>query len=270
MSENKPSLLSIIKQREMNTFDLEKMRVTPEDAPELATALLGYYALRQKHDKSVTGRVESAKTLKEDASAIVAFMHILTNNLQSDIRGYDNELNEQYPIVTDFNLAMNVILRLANSKGEKYTKKEFSTWHNSLGEELRTTIIIGDKSVLENEESTMLPISYLGKLTSELVSTRNSLIITTQNSVDNCVIPSRNDTPEVVEYTINCSSPQDWPNSLLSCFLFEDELRNATEKFLRFIKKNGPDIKGMNEDELFKTINEEPDVIGVKRKEVTF
>lgn len=266
MSESKQSLLDVIRTNGIDYFELLKKDISLEDVADFNNALIEYYKRRDEYDGQIVGRREFGNELSEEAGSLIAFLYILSERLKRDKDKYQSANNDEYPVVTDFRLTMNVLLRLANSKGEKYAKKKYNTWHNSPGEPLREVIIIGDKSILDSFETRMPPITEIGTFARNLVTTRNSLIISTQNSADNFIIPEGSNAKDVVEHTIKCDSDSDWINSNLYCFLFEDELRNATEKFLRFVKKNGPDIKGMSEDKLFEEINKSPDIEIPKRK----
>ena len=49
-------------------------------------------------------------------------------------------------------------------------------------------------------------------------------------------------------------------------YLFDDELKTATEKLMKFITENGADIKGLNEDKLFEVINKQSKTEGFIKK----
>ena len=258
------SFIEAIKSKKVYLDELQKMEITPEDIQELSVCMQKVKELEEKYNESILDRQKIAFELKEELDSLRIFTWLLNEKVDGLHSKYKSLSDKEYPFVTDFELAMRLLLRLANSNKEKYIVKPFYS-SDFLPQETKhgdrdlwvaegTTLIIGEKSVLDGiDNSKSYWGSELGKITYQLVKNGHSLVIGTNNYFDTNVKPGSGlsvfHNIDVAEFDIKCCGPK------LSCYLFDDELKTAAEKFMKFIAENGADIKGLNEDKLFEVIN---------------
>lgn len=269
------SFIQAIKSKKVYLDELQKMKITQEDMQELSVCMQKVKELEEKYNESIFDRQKIAFELKEELDSLRLFTWLLNNRINGIYSKYERLSDKEYPFVTDYELAMRLLLRLANSNEEKYIVKPFyssdflsqETKHGDRDFEITegTTLIIGEKGVLDSiDNSKSYWGSELGKITYQLVKNGYSLIIGTNNYFDINVKPgsglSTFHNINVTEFDIRCCGPD------LSCYLFDDELKTATEKLMKFITENGADIKGLNEDKLFEVINKQSKTEGFIKK----
>ncbi len=269
------SFIQAIKSKKVYLDELQKMKITQEDMQELSVCMQKVKELEEKYNESILDRQKIAFELKEELDSLRLFTWLLNNRINGIYSKYERLSDKEYPFVTDYELAMRLLLRLANSNEEKYIVKPFyssdflsqETKHGDRDFEITegTTLIIGEKGVLDSiDNSKSYCGSELGKITYQLVKNGYSLIIGTNNYFDINVKPgsglSTFHNINVTEFDIRCCGPD------LSCYLFDDELKTATEKLMKFITENGADIKGLNEDKLFEVINKQSKTEGFIKK----
>ena len=269
------SFIEAIKSKKVYLDELQKMEITPEDIHEFYICMQKVRELEERYNDSIFNRQKIALELKEELYSLRIFTWILNNRVDGLHSKYERLSDKKDPFVTDSELAMRVLLRLANGKEEKYIVKPFYS-SDFLSQETKhgdkdfgitegTTLIIGEKTILESiDNSKSYWGSELGRITYQLVKDGYSLIIGTNNYFDTNVKPGSGlsvfDSINVTEFDIKCCGPN------LSCYLFDDELKTAVEKFMKFIVEYSADIKGLDEEKLFEVINKQTKTKGFIKK----
>ena len=88
-------------------------------------------------------------------------------------------------------------------------------------------------------------------ITNNILKQGHSLIVVTDSYYENNVKPWSYIYNKFQKIDIGVSNLF----SNISCYLYDDELKTAVKKFINFIKDNGADIKGIDEEQLFNVIN---------------
>jgi hypothetical protein len=233
-----------------------------DNTREISDIIKKVKELDKKYKDSIVGRKEICEVLISDLSSLKDKVSVLYNEVSRVRSDYEFKTGDY---ITDVKLALSLILRLANNKEEKYEIRPFysncfispETKHGERNHELvgSSTLIIGEKTALDSLDCSKVYFgSDLGKETLKLVENGNSLIIVSNDYFSGCK-PGyllRTFTPIVVdEFDIRGSGSK--PD--ISCYLFDDELKVAVEKFLQFVSVNGYDIEGLDEDDLYEAIN---------------
>lgn len=171
----------------------------------------------------------------------------------------DSDLNDAFKYVNDRPMAMRILLNLANKNTNKYIMKKFITTDFVSLEEMHgyrennciggNVWVIGKKDVLEqiDNQEYYFGSSLANIMKKMLEDFQQSLIIFTDYYYEENVKPRYYDSENIKIKTNETAA--------ISCFLFDDELKQAVYKFQKFINQNGADIKGIDEYILFQLID---------------
>lgn len=229
--------------------------ITVKDIEEFGKFYQEIVELQKEYDMAITGRNELGDKIKEKLSVVKSFLYYLNNQTELLINQHSKEL------ISDYELALRVILRLANQKEQKYDLRKYFTtdlvsFEKKLGdreffESLGKVWIIGEKNILdEMVTENCYTDSNLGIKNTQIIKGGNSLIVLANNIYPQKVEPFYYHTEGVEYFRLKVSGT----SGDMSCYVFDDELKEAILQFNRFINKNGTDIKGIDEDKLFETI----------------
>lgn len=232
--------------------------ITVKDIEEFCKLYQEIEKLQTEYDMAVTGRNELSVKIREKISAAKSFLYYLNIQAESLMKQYSKEL------ISDHELALRVILKLANKNGERYVLRKYfttdlSSFETKLGdreffESLGKVWIIGEKDVLdENLPENCYTDSKLGVKTTHIIKGGTSLIVLANNSAPQKIEPFYYHTDGVEYMRLKASDAI----GDINCYVFNDQLKDAILQFNRFINNNGADIKGISADKLFEAITEE-------------
>lgn len=244
------SFMDVIK--DGNWEKILKTKIKAEDIRELANYYEEIEKLKELYNSSTVGRKLIAEEIREKLIPIQTFTYYLKNRME----GLDSDYEYAPGKISDFDMAMRLLLRLANLDSEKYILKRFgaegmASFEVRHGDREHAQIggniwVIGKKSVLDKiDNRTSYYGSEFGKISDGIVKRGHSLIVATDHYFDTNVKPFGLYGEKLKEIEIRGTLVT------ISCYLYEDELGNAVDKFMAFINQNGADIKGIDEDELF-------------------
>lgn len=257
------NLIKMIKDNKVDFDELQMMEITLEDINEFYECMKKVKELEAKYNKAFLNRIKIAAKLKNELYNLRIFTWLLNNKVDRLHSKYEIKANKLNDFITDYKLAMRLILRLANSNGDKYEMKRFHSNDYISGEikcddkEENMTFIIGEKKALEKIDNYKLYFKEeLIRKNFELLKNGYSLVVVTNNYFDdNAKLQNLAKFLENIILLDIETSGSSLNSPDISCYLFNDELKEAVEKFKKYIINNGPDIKGLDEEELFKVIN---------------
>lgn len=241
-----------------NFDEINKYKITAEDIQKFSICYQEILTLVGNYANATSGRKEIAEDIRNRLEFVNKFLY----NLTGDIKKLSSEFEYVERFISDYKLAMRLILRLANVDRNNFILKKFF-YTNSFpferrydGREPELTCdnvwIIGAKKVLDNiDEEKMYLGSELASITNNILKQGHSLIVVTDSYYENNVKPWSYDCNKFQKINIGVSNLF----SSISCYLCDDELKIAVNKFMTFIKENGADIKGIDEEQLFNVIN---------------
>lgn len=180
----------------------------------------------------------------------------------------ENEMKYLNYYINDYNLVMNIILRLANHYGHNYDmKKVIATDFVKISDDeteqiYGKTLIIANNEILDDIDDTkMYYYDELSNIVSRIVKNGNSVVIIAPNCFDGKVKPKDHFCKSVKKDLINSGIMGN-----ISCFLHDDELRKAVDRISEYIDINGPDFQNISEDMLYDLIINDEQQIIVKQK----
>ncbi len=230
--------------------------ITKDDILKYAECYQEILNLQEKYQNTIIGRKKIAKEIREKLVPLDTFLYFLTNYN----RKLDTEFQYAQYYVSDYQMALRILLKLANQNQENFSFKKFhatdlatfETNYNKEDKKVSGNIwVIGEKKILDNiDEKKNYVGSSFGEIANNILRQKHSLIILTDHYYDKNVKPWEYDTEEIQEINISINGMY----RDISCYLYEDNLKKAVNQFLTFIDKNGADIKGMNEEKLLAEI----------------
>lgn len=244
----------IDKIKEQNFEEIKKSEITADDIREFAIYYQEILDLKDNYASVAIGRKEIANEIREKLSPLNTFLYYLTNRNKSLVAEF--EYAEQS--ISDYEIAMRLLLRLANENGDDFTLKRFITtsfasFETQHGDREHEQVggnvwVIGEKIVLDKVgEKEHYFGGDFGKVANDILQKGHSLVIMTDHYYENNVKPCTYDSNEIQRTNISVYGM----SSDISCYLYDDNLRNAVNKFMAFINQNGADIKGIDENQLF-------------------
>lgn len=237
--------------------EISKTEITADDIRKLAIYYQEILDLKEKYNSAIVGRKKIACEIREKLLLINKFLYYFDNRNKA----LDTEMEYAEAFISDCEKAMNLLLRLANENENKFLLKRFSTTSYASfeimhGDREHKNIcgniwLIGEKEVLDKIDSNNYYYgSDFGQITNAILKNNHSLIILTDHYYENNVKPWNYDSRIIQKVDIKTSGML----GNISCYLYDDDLRIAVNKFLTFINQNGADIKGIDEDSLFDII----------------
>lgn len=246
---------SFIENIKANNFEkIKKSKITADDVREFAMYYQEILDLKDKYASVAIGRKEIAKEIREKLSPLNTFLHYLINRNE----GLDTEFEYAEQYISDYEMAIRLLLRLANENGDNFTLKRFvatsfASFETQHGDREHVQVggnvwVIGEKIILDKvDEKEHYFGSDFGKIANSILQNGHSLVIMTDHIYENNVQPWTYDSNEIQRTNISVHGML----SDISCYLYNDNLRNAVNKFMAFINQNGADIKGIDENQLF-------------------
>lgn len=238
--------------------DEEKRRLTSRDILVFKKEYLKLQQMKKEFAKASTGRKEIAERIMEQTKQLKNVLYIFDL-----LVGTDNNKYRFQDYITDIDLAMRVLLRVANSKEDIYTLKKFYATDFTFQETVHgdrehgvakgTINVVAEKKILDGiDDKRSYFGSEFGALSYRIVKEGHPMIIYSDHYYDSNVKPGRWITGmETFDFRIH----GDYNDG--TCYLVDSELRNAALKLKSFLDKNGADIKGIPEEELFNLVNSE-------------
>lgn len=237
-----------------NFEEIKKSEITADDIREFAMYYQEILDLKDNYASVATGRKEIANEIREKLSPLNTFLCYLTNRN----KGLDTEFEYAEHYISDYKMAMRLLLRLANENGDNFTLKRFvatsfASFETQHGDREHEQVggnvwVIGKKIILDKvDEKEHYFGSDFSKVANDILQKGHSLVIMTDHCYENNVKPWTYDSNEIQRTNISVSGML----SDISCYLYDDNLRNAVNKFMVFIKQNGADITGIDENQLF-------------------
>ncbi len=236
-----------------NFEEIKKSEITTADIYEFAMYYQEVLDLKDSYVNAAIGRNAIANEIREKLIPMEAFLSFLTSNSKA----IDARFESAAHFISDYGMAMRLLVRLANENGDNFVLKKFSvtglaSFERQHGDRAHEQIggniwVIGEKCVLAEVDAEKDYFgSEFGKVADRLVQNGHSLVILTDHCYVNNVMPWHY--PSEVQRT---AVKVDGMFSDISCYLYDDDLRGAVNKFMTFINQNGADIKGIDEEQLF-------------------
>ena len=211
-------------------------------------------ALKEEYLKATTGRRQILKEMLETIKELRKCTKKYKNELDQIEMCY--KLRNYY--ISDYRLVMNVILKLANKKEEKYGMKEITSTdfvrfnNDKVKQVYGKSLVITDKEVLDNiDETKYFYYDEFSALASRIINSGNSMIIVTPNYFESNVKP-KDYLAKALRYDLKHGGFM----GDISCFLQGDELKKIIWKIMDYINLNGPDFQDIDEDTLCNLITE--------------
>lgn len=237
-----------------NFKEIEKSEITADDIREFANNYQEILDLTDNYASATIGRMDFASEIREKLAPLNTFLYYLT----SRNKGLDTKFKYIGEFISDYEMAMRLLLRLANENEDNFTLKmfvatslaSFETQHGDREhEQISGNVwVIGEKIVLDKvDEKEYYFGSEFGKIANEILQKGHSLVIMTDHCYENNVKPWIYDANEIQRTNISVHGML----SDISCYLYDDNLRDAVNKFMTFIKRNGADIRDIDENQLF-------------------
>ena len=246
--------------------------ITIDDINNLALVIKRINELEQKYNESILERRDIALELKNLLDELRLFSNIFDKKANELFHKYDYLSCKENKRINDTELAIRLILRLANTGDKEYISKKFYSKSFISPESIHgdrdycisndSTLFIGEKNVLDKIDNHKIYYdNKLGCIAHDLIKDGHSLIIATNSYFESNIRPGTGlkffENIDVSESTIK-GDPNIW------CYLFDDELKIAVEKFMLFIDEVTSDINGIDEDVLFDLINKKDCLIRKK------
>lgn len=240
-----------IKQTDITSLDLQDVAAYYQDILNLETA----------YETATMGRKQLGQTIKKKLLSVQSFLHLL--EIRNDQLVNHLSYAEQY--INDYEMAIRVLLRMANDPSENFVLKQFQTldfasthYEGQISTEEcvcqhNTVWLIGKREVLDTVDNKKVSLgSDFGKVADDLLTKGTSLIVFTNHRLVSNVTPKHYDPKKIDHRDLMVKTTNGIDR--FSCYLCEDSLKDAVIQFTDFIEENGSDIKGIAEDALFNAI----------------
>ena len=231
------------------------MENTKIDKAKLALQISSYYdeisKLEEKYMNSTLKRKEIAKEIETLTDKINNILTTLNRENYLIHSKYENAEKN----ISDYHMAMRLILKLANSACEEYSLKEYQLSEYGQFNNSNKAWIIGNKDILNEIPNEQI---YYGKgfsnITDYIITKGYSLIILTDYYAKDLANPKS--LPIKLEKISIKNS--DMFVSDINCYLYNDTLKNAVHKLMSFINSNGADLKGIDEEAVLAALSNTP------------
>lgn len=244
--------------------DRDKKRLTSKDILVFKKGYLELQKMKKEFQQASVGRKEIADRIIEQSEKLKKVLDIF-----GILVGWDNNKYRYQDSITDIGMALRVVLRIANGEEEKYVLKKFYTTDFTFQETVHgdrehgiangVIYVLSEKEVLESiDDKKKYFGSEFGAVTYKIVKDGHPMIIYTDHYYDSNVKPGRwLDGIKSFDFRIEGQFNDG------TCYMVDSDLTRAALKFKSFIDKNGADIKGIPEEELFNLVNSED--IGLRK-----
>lgn len=229
---------------------INEISITTTDIMDFANSYEKLKKLLDSYSSSYS-RKQAANEIREKIAPIQTFLWIVKNKLLEL-----DKMFEYLPhFVNDYEMAMNLLLRLANNGSNKYVLKKFHSSDCISFESEQSDIrdgniwIISQNDIIKNIPKKNYFSYEFGIITTELVKAGFPIIILTDHHFPINILSSAY-CGRLERFSIKVSGFF----SDITCFVYDDELMLAVTKFRAWLAQNGGDIKGLNEDILFDLI----------------
>ena len=199
-------------------------------------------------------RKEIAEQIADKLSPLETFLWIIENELKGVKIACD-----AYESVNDIELAMNVLLKLANIDNNDYILKKFYAT-DVFSQEVAhcdkenfsprgTVWVIGKAGIINSIEDKEYDGCNLAMALTNIVGKGCELIVCTDHFYPNNVLPYGY-SAQLEMFQFNTIGPV----SAIKCYTQISALRDAVTMFRSYISKNSGDISGLKEDRLYEFI----------------
>lgn len=210
--------------------------------------------LHEEYSNIIKGRKDIIYKIKSKINEI-RNMTTLCNAELDDLERY-YQYREYY--ISDYKLAMSLILRLLNSEENVYVMKEITTtgYYNTAGSEVNKLFgkitFITRKSLADKIDDHIYYFDEFKEKATIAINKGYPMIIVTSNIFEPCVKPNKNE--------VMCDNIYDIVNSgiigNITCYANGIGFKNALDKFINYVNENGPDFTNIPEDTLFELMND--------------
>ena len=240
-----------------NYYNMEpKMRkLSIEDTWEIINGYQELQNLVKEYHLLSLNRKQKSEEIHKKACLLKSLNGILEGEISTIANDY-----RYTDFITDYDLALKTIISLANVENEEFGIKRFFAndfasfeiqhGDREYGEVNGNIWFIANNKLLDMIDNNKPYFgSSFSKVCNEILNKHYSLIVFTDHYFENNVKPS------IYNRSIECYSFRvKGMFSDISCYLYDDNLRDAVRMFAQFINENGADIKGINDDILFDNI----------------
>lgn len=256
------------------THELAKIlgEITDDD---ITSAMSNYTEIKKLitlYDTSDLEKKKIAENITNKASILFTFLDVIKSNLIDMTEYYRNIQNKS---INDFQKMLNILLRLANQNGEKFSFKHLISTYKNYGYKYNnsnsTTFNPNDYWIITSndainkyfDDSKEFSVEDLKNIATEIMKTTSLIVIPSSNIDSRDFLPT---TATVTRFSIDISlredinyKPIDEESHYFSLYyvLHDDELSNSFKAFYDFIDENDViDIKNIDEDRLFELITQ--------------
>ena len=243
----------VAKVKEIGLRDFSISDISKQDLDSFSASIQEIQDLFSNFPNSYT-RKQIAQEILGKIKPIETFLWIVGNELKSV-----NNMCESLEDVSDIELAMNLIVKLANTETTDYIFKKFyvadltfqETRHGDREHSLArgTVCVIGKKDVIESIEDKEYVGSELASQLTNMAISGYELIVCTDHYYKNNVLPWH--------YSVTLEMFQIRTAGLTSeikCYVHDGPLQDAVTLLRSYITQNGGNISGLSEDKLIELI----------------
>ena len=208
--------------------------------------------LNKKYSLVVEGRKDIVDEIRQkikEVKKITDFYNVQLDKIEKFYSYRDYYIN-------DYKFVMNLLLRLANNNDNYYSMKEITvTDYFNIDGKLRQfygkVLFITDNYFMKMFSKPLYYYDEFRKIATDAIDYGKSMIIVTNNYFEPNVKPMNSQ--------MRCNSIVNIRNSGvigdITCYLNDFDLKREINKFINYVKKNGPDFSNIEEDTLFELIN---------------
>lgn len=209
--------------------------------------------LHKKYHNTIEGRKEIIKEIREKINQVRKITSFCNPELDELERYYS--YRDYY--ISDYELVMSLLLRLANFEEEIYAMREVTAtgYYNTGTSNSRLyskILFITEKNSIDKFNNFYLGDEFAKSVT-KYINKGHSMILITTNLFENNVKPKTSE--------LMCDKIFDIRNGGLkgniTCYVNSLSLQKALYKFIKYVEKNGPDFSGISEDTLFELMTKE-------------
>ena len=224
---------------------LKRERLELKDFEKGLTLFKEILELEEEYEKSTLNRLEFSRYIKRKINELSNFSH----HLEMDMQSMNNDYSKMGYYISDYKKLLNILVRLANKDEEKYAVKEL---HNSVDSNYGDVTLLGSKNVIENSDClNSFEEDDLSSWVNRMIDDKESLIVVSDHYMEFNYKPYNMNEREVDSFNLLIDRE---PVGSLTCYLFDGDLKDAVYSYLRFARDNGADIKGIDDDVLYKII----------------
>ena len=208
--------------------------------------------LHEKYQSTIEGRKDIINEIREKIGEI----RKQTTCCSKEIDEIERYYNYRDYYLSDYRLAMSLLLRLANLEDDAYRMREVTVtdFYNTGGKEVNRlyskVLFITEKNIVDYF-SELNHSDEFAKKAAKYINMGLSMIIITSNLFESDVKPKK--------YDLKCDKCFDIRNvgiiGNITCYISDPVLQKNIDKFMDYININGSDFSGIDEDTLFTLIN---------------